>query len=153
LVFGVWYLVLNVTRKDLVTLNTITMVRIAGVNIPDNKRIEIALTYIYGIGKSLSNQILNEAKINPDKKTVDLSDTEINAIKRIIEEKKLKIEGDLRREVMMNIKRLKEIGTYRGLRHIKGLPVRGQQTRTNSRTVRGNVRRTMGSGRRKLEKT
>ncbi|RLF36178.1 MAG: 30S ribosomal protein S13 [Thermoplasmata archaeon] len=129
------------------------MVRIAGVNIPDNKRIEIALTYIYGIGKSLSNQILNEAKINPDKKTVDLSDTEINAIKRIIEEKKLKIEGDLRREVMMNIKRLKEIGTYRGLRHIKGLPVRGQQTRTNSRTVRGNVRRTMGSGRRKLEKT
>jgi len=129
------------------------MVRIAGVNIPDNKRIEIALTYIYGIGKSLSNQILNEAKINPNKKTVDLSDTEISAIKRIIEEKKLKIEGDLRREVMMNIKRLKEVGTYRGLRHIRGLPVRGQQTRTNSRTVRGNVRRTMGSGRRKLEKT
>jgi len=129
------------------------MVRIAGVNIPDNKRIEIALTYIYGIGKSLSNQILNEAKINPNKKTVNLSDTEISAIKRIIEEKKLKIEGDLRREVMMNIKRLKEVGTYRGLRHIRGLPVRGQQTRTNSRTVRGNVRRTMGSGRRKLEKT
>jgi small subunit ribosomal protein S13 len=130
------------------------MVRIAGINIPDKKRIEIALTYIYGIGKSLSKQILEKVKINPDTKTEKLSEPEINKLREIIESKKYKIEGDLRREKIMNIKRLKEIGCYRGIRHIKGLPVRGQQTKTNTRTVRGNVRRTMGSGRRRAaEKT
>jgi len=129
------------------------MARIAGINIPDNKVIEIALTYIYGIGRSLSAQILKEIGINPNKRTSQLSEQELNKIRKIIDEKKYKIEGDLRREIMMNIKRLKEIGCYRGVRHIKGLPVRGQQTKTNSRTIRGNVRRTMGSGRRKLEKT
>jgi len=129
------------------------MVRISGVNIPDNKRITIALTYIYGIGRSLSNEILHEAKIDPDKKTSQLSDEELNNLRKTIDEKKYSLEGDLRRKVMMNIKRLKEIGSYRGLRHIKSLPVHGQQTKTNSRTVRGNVRRTMGSGKRKMEKT
>ena len=129
------------------------MARIAGINIPDNKVIEIALTYIYGIGRPLSIQILKEAEINPNKRTSQLSEQELNKLRKIIDEKKYKIEGDLRRDIMMNIKRLKEIGCYRGSRHIKGLPVRGQQTKTNSRTVRGNVRRTMGSGRRKLEKT
>lgn len=130
------------------------MVRIAGINIPDKKRIEIALTYIYGIGRSLSREILQMAKINPDAKTEKLSETELNKLREIIESKDYKIEGDLKRERMMNIKRLKEVGTYRGLRHIKGLPARGQQTKTNTRTVRGNIRRTMGSGRRKgLEKT
>jgi len=128
------------------------MARIAGINIPDNKVIEIALTYIYGIGRPLSIQILKEAEINPNKRTSQLSEQELNKLRKIIDEKKYKIEGDLRRDIMMNIKRLKEIDCYRGSRHIKGLPVRGQQTKTNSRTVRGNVRRTMGSGRRKLEK-
>jgi len=129
------------------------MVRIAGVNIPDKKRIEIALTYIYGIGHSLSKKILNDSGINPDIRTEKLSEEQINKLRQALEGKSFKVEGDLRREKMMNIKRLKEIGCYRGIRHIKGLPVRGQQTRTNTRTVRGNVRKTMGSGRRKLEKT
>lgn len=129
------------------------MVRISGINIPDNKRIEIALTYIFGVGKTLSKKILNEAGIDLNKKTSQLSDDELNKLRKIIENKRIRIEGDLRREKMMNIKRLKEIGSYRGLRHARNLPVRGQQTRTNSRTVRGNVRRPMGSGKRKLEKT
>lgn len=129
------------------------MSRIAGINIPDKKRIEIALTYIYGIGTSLSNQILKKANINPNVKTEKLSEEQLNKLREIIESKNYKIEGDLKREKMMNIKRLKEIGSYRGIRHIKGLPARGQQTKTNSRTVRGNVRRTMGSGKRKMEKT
>lgn len=122
------------------------MPRIAGVEIPENKKIWIALTYIYGIGRSLSWKILREAKINPELKAKELSSVEINKLKEIIE-KTLKIEGDLRREKMMNIKRLKDIGCWRGIRHIKGLPVRGQRTRTNTRTVRGNVRKTVGSGR------
>lgn len=122
------------------------MPRIAGVNIPEEKPILIALTYIYGIGKSLSWKILNEAKINPFIKAKDLKPEETNRLKEIIE-KKYKVEGDLRREVLMNIKRLKDIGCWRGIRHIKGLPVRGQRTRTNTRTVRGNVRKTVGSGR------
>ncbi len=120
-----------------------------GVNIPDNKNIEIALTYIYGIGLSLSRQILREAKIDFLKKTKDLSSDELNKIKEIIEKKKIKIEGELKRDIKDNIKRLMDIGCYRGIRHIKHLPVRGQRTRTNSRTVRGNVRKTVGSGRRK----
>ena len=129
------------------------MARIAGINIPDKKRIEIALTYIYGIGQSLSKKILEGTGINPDIRTEKLSEEQLNKLRGIIEGKKFKIEGDLRREKMMNIKRLKEIGCYRGIRHIKGLPVRGQQTKTNTRTVRGNVRKTMGSGKRRLEKT
>lgn len=129
------------------------MARIAGVNIPDDKKIEVALTYIYGIGRSLSNEILKLVKINPDQQTKQLSDKELDSLRKTIDEKRYRIEGDLRRETMMNIKRLKEIGSYRGLRHTKGLPVRGQHTRTNTRTSRGNVRRTMGSGKRKMEKT
>jgi small subunit ribosomal protein S13 len=123
-----------------------TMPRIAGVNIPENKQIEIALTYIYGIGRSLSRRILAEAGINPDRKASELNPQEISQLKEIIE-KKYKIEGELKRTIMMNVKRLKDIGSWRGIRHIKGLPVRGQRTRTNTRTARGNVRKTVGSGR------
>ena len=129
------------------------MPRIAGVNIPDNKRIEIALTYIYGIGRFLSNQILSQAKIEPNVSAGKLSLEEVNRLRDIVE-KKYKIEGELRRGKMMNIKRLKDIGCYRGGRHSKGLPARGQRTKTNTRTVRGNGRRTRGRGRKKAaEKT
>jgi len=123
------------------------MPRIAGVNIPENEQIEIALTHIYGIGLSLSRKILAETKINPSTRAKNLRPDEINCLKEIIE-KKYKIEGELRREIMMNIKRLKDISSWRGIRHIKRLPVRGQRTRVNTRTIRGNVRRTMGSGKR-----
>ncbi len=122
------------------------MPRIAGVNIPDNKRIQIALTYIYGIGDTLAKKILTETKIDFNKKAQDLTQQEMSDLKEYVE-KHYKIEGDLRRQIMVNIKRLKDIGTWRGLRHIKKLPVRGQRTKTNTRTVRGNVRKTMGSGR------
>jgi len=122
------------------------MPRIAGVNIPENKRIEISLTYIYGIGNSLSKKILKEMNIDINKKASDLSAKEVNDLKSFIE-KNYKIEGDLRRQIMINIKRLKDVGAWRGMRHAKGLPVRGQRTKTNNRTVRGNVRKTMGSGR------
>lgn len=128
------------------------MARIAGVTLPTNKRIEIALTYIYGIGLSTSKRILKEAELSPDIRVKDLSEDQASKLRDIIE-KKNKVEGELRRVVLSNIKRLKEIGSYRGSRHTKGLPVRGQRTKTNSRTVRGNVRKTMGSGKRKLEKT
>jgi len=129
------------------------MLRIAGINIPDKKRIEIALTYIFGIGRSLSREILKKTNIDFDTKTEKLTEEQILKLRQLIETGKYQIEGNLRRQKMVNIKRLKEINTYRGLRHSKGLPVRGQKTKTNSRTVRGNVRRTMGSGKRKLEKT
>jgi len=122
------------------------MPRIAGVNIPENKRIVVSLSYIYGVGVSLAKKILNELKIDENKKASALSAQEVNDLKEYIE-KRYKIEGDLRRQIMMNVKRLKDIGAWRGLRHIKGLPVRGQRTKTNNRTVRGNVRKTMGSGR------
>lgn len=122
------------------------MPRIAGVNIPENKQIATALTYIYGIGRPLSKKILAEVKINPESRAVKLTTIEINKLKEAIE-KNFKIEGELRRERMMAIKRLKDTGCWRGLRHIKGLPVRGQRTKTNTRTVRGNVRKTVGSGR------
>lgn len=129
------------------------MLRIAGVIIPEQKRIEAALPYIYGIGPSLSKKILAEAKVDPNTRTKDLSADAANAIRQIIE-KMYKVEGDLRREVRSNIKRLVDIKAYRGVRHAKRLPVRGQHTRTNTRTVRGNVRRTMGSGRKpSAEKT
>ena len=122
------------------------MPRIVGVNIPPEKRIEISLTYIYGIGVSLSKKILAEAKIDPDKKASKLTADEVNKLKDIIE-KKFKTEGFLKRDIMSSIKRLKEIGSWKGFRHIKKLPVRGQRTKTNNRTVRGNVRKTVGSGR------
>ncbi|MBX4200552.1 30S ribosomal protein S13 [Candidatus Parcubacteria bacterium] len=122
------------------------MPRIAGVSIPDNKRIQIAITYIYGVGNSLSKKILQETGIDPNKKAQDLTAAEVNTLRENIE-KNYKIEGDLRRQVMVNVKRLKDIGTWRGMRHSKKLPVRGQRTKTNTRTVRGNVRKTMGSGR------
>ncbi|MBU2539892.1 30S ribosomal protein S13 [Patescibacteria group bacterium] len=122
------------------------MPRIAGVNIPDNKKIEIALTYIYGIGRALSIKILKGAEIDSNKQAKDLTAQEINKLKEYID-KNYKIEGDLRRQIMVNIKRLKDVGCWRGIRHIKKLPVRGQRTKTNTRTVRGNVRKTMGSGR------
>ncbi len=112
------------------------MARIAGVDIPRDKRIEIALTYIFGIGRALSNQILAEAGIDPDKRTNTLTEEEVAKIREIIE-RVYKVEGDLRKEVSMNIKRLMDIGCRRGLRHRRGLPVRGQRTRTNSRTRKG----------------
>jgi small subunit ribosomal protein S13 len=129
-------------------------VRIAGVNIPNDKRIEIALTYIHGIGRTRAVKILDEAKVNKDIRVKDLKEAEANTLREIVE-KKYTVEGDLRREVQSNIKRLREIGCYRGLRHGKHLPVRGQRTKTNSRTVRGNKRVTMGSGKSKagLQKT
>ncbi|HEY4521702.1 MAG TPA: 30S ribosomal protein S13 [Candidatus Paceibacterota bacterium] len=125
--------------------------RIAGVNIPDNKKIPVALSYIYGIGVSLAYDILAQAKIDENARAKDLTPQEINRVREIIE-KNYKIEGELRREVMLNIKRLHDIGSYRGTRHKRGLPSRGQRTKTNSRTRRGNVRKTMTSGRKKLEK-
>lgn len=112
------------------------MARIAGVDIPRDKRIEIALTYIYGIGRTLSNRILSEAGIDPNKRTNALTDEEIAKIRDILE-RNYKVEGDLRKDVSMSIKRLMDIGCYRGLRHRRGLPVRGQRTRTNSRTRKG----------------
>lgn len=123
------------------------MPRIAGVNIPENKRIVISVTYIYGIGNVLAKKILAEAKIDENKKAKDLTAEEVGSLRDLIE-KSYKIEGDLRRQIMVDIKRLKDIGTWRGMRHAKKLPVRGQRTKTNTRTVRGNVRKTMGSGRR-----
>lgn len=127
-------------------------VRIAGVNIPDNKRIEIALTYIYGVGPSRSKKILEEVGIDRNTRTNKLSDDEIKKL-RVQIESNYTLEGELKRQVVMNIKRLRENGSYRGTRHSKGLPVRGQRTKTNTRTVRGNKRMTMGSGKRKVEKT
>lgn len=112
------------------------MARIAGVDLPKEKRVEIGLTYIYGIGLTSSQKILTEAGINPDTRIKDLTDAEVNSIRKIVDEK-YKVEGDLRREVALNIKRLKEIGCYRGIRHRKGLPVRGQKTKTNARTRKG----------------
>lgn len=125
--------------------------RIAGITLP-NKRIEIALTYVHGIGRSRSVAVLNKLKINKDTRANDLAATDVNNLRDEIE-KNFKVEGELRRDVAANIKRLKEIGCYRGSRHARGLPCRGQRTKTNSRTVRGNTRRTMGSGRSKMTKT
>lgn len=121
------------------------IVRIAGVTIPNEKRVEISLTYIYGIGKTKANKILKMIDISPDIRVKDLTEQQVNKLRESIE-KQCKVEGDLKREVFSNIKRLKEINCYRGIRHIKGLPTRGQRTKTNNRTVRGNVRRTTVSG-------
>lgn len=122
------------------------MARISGITLPKDKRTEIGLTYIFGIGRSASNQILKSANVDPDIRVKDLTESQVNKLREIIE-KDFKVEGELKRESLLNIKRLKEIDSYRGSRHTKGLPVRGQRTKTNSRTVRGNARKTMGSGR------
>lgn len=128
------------------------MARIAGVNLPPQKRVVIGLMAIYGVGKSTSQKVLHKVNVGENVRVKDLTDDQVNIIREVIE-KTFKLEGDLRREVLGNIKRLKDIGCYRGTRHIKRLPARGQRTKTNSRTVRGNQRRTMGSGRRMLTKT
>jgi small subunit ribosomal protein S13 len=120
-------------------------IRIAGVNIPIEKRAHVALTYIYGVGITRAHKILEKAKVDPETKMKDFSEAEVNLIREIVE-KQHTVEGDLRREVQSNIKRLKDIGCYRGSRHAKNLPARGQRTKTNSRTVRGNKRMTAGSG-------
>ena len=112
------------------------MARIAGVDLPREKRVEIGLTYIYGIGRVSADRILAEAKVNPDTRVKDLTDEEVGRIKDVIDASQL-VEGDLRRETALNIKRLQEIGCYRGIRHRKGLPVRGQKTKTNARTRKG----------------
>ena len=112
------------------------MARIAGVDLPRDKRVEIGLTYIYGIGRTSSNRILAEAGVNPDIRCMDLTDEDVKKISTVIDETQM-VEGDLRREIALNIKRLQEIGCYRGIRHRKGLPVRGQKTKTNARTRKG----------------
>jgi small subunit ribosomal protein S13 len=124
------------------------MARIEGVDLPRNKRVEVALTYIFGIGRPRSNQILSATGVNPDTRVKDLTDSEVTQLRDFIGQS-YKVEGDLRREVQMNIKRLIEIGSYRGLRHRRNLPVRGQRTRTNARTRKGPKRTVAGRGRRR----
>lgn len=127
--------------------------RVSGITLPDKKRLEIALTAVYGIGRPRALSILQHVNIDPGKKPGELSEEEEKKIREAIEaDKEIRLEGDLRREISTHIKRLKDAGTYRGTRHSKRLPVRGQRSKTNSRTVRGNVRKTMTSGRRKVEK-
>jgi len=122
------------------------MARIAGINLPDNKRIVIALTYIKGVGQSLSGKILQQANVDKDKRTKEISEEELGRIRHVIDAEQYKLEGELQRQQLSNIKRLKEIGTWRGIRHARRLPARGQRTKTNSRTVRGNTRKTATSG-------
>lgn len=124
--------------------------RIVGVNIPDTKRVEIALTYIYGIGRATSRRVLAAAKVDVNKRAAKLTADELNRIQSHLE-KNFRVEGELRQFIRRNIQRLKELQSYRGMRHMRRLPVRGQRTKTNSRTVRGNVRKTAGSGKRKAE--
>ncbi|OHD68300.1 MAG: 30S ribosomal protein S13 [Spirochaetes bacterium RBG_16_49_21] len=124
------------------------MARIAGVDLPSNKRIEVALTYIFGIGPSMSKKILNESHVDPDKRVKDLADEEINDLRKTIE-KNAKVEGDLRTETAMNIRRLMDIGCYRGIRHRRGLPVRGQNTKNNAKTRKGNKRQPIGGKKKK----
>jgi small subunit ribosomal protein S13 len=124
------------------------MVRLAGVDLAPNKRVEVALTYIYGIGDMLSREILGKANIKPGSRVKELGDTEVLALREVL--KDYRVEGDLRRDISMNIKRLIDTGSYRGTRHRKGLPARGQRTRTNARTLRGK-RKTVGLGRKKEE--
>jgi small subunit ribosomal protein S13 len=125
--------------------------RISGITLPENKRLEIALTAVYGVGRPCARMIIEKLGLELGMRTTELTPEQENLIRREIE--LFKTEGDLKREVQQNIKRLKDIKAYRGIRHLRHLPSRGQRTKTNSRTVRGNVRRTMGSGRRKTEKT
>jgi small subunit ribosomal protein S13 len=126
------------------------IMRLLGVNLPDEKRVETALTYVYGIGRPTSLLIVKQANIDPAKRAKELSTDELNRIQQVIE-KSYRVEGELRQRVRSNIQRLKDLKTYRGSRHARKLPVRGQRTRTNSRTVRGNVRKTAGSGKRKVD--
>ncbi len=128
------------------------MARIAGVSLPSQKRVIIALEYIYGIGPKRAKEVLERAKVSGDIRVKDLTPDQENAI-RVLVEKEYRVEGELRREILSHIKRLKDIGSYRGSRHMRKLPARGQRTKSNSRTVRGNVRKTAGSGRRMLTKT
>jgi len=123
--------------------------RIVGINIPDNKRIEFALTYIYGVGLTSAHEILSATKTNPNTRAKDLTSEEVNRIQEHLE-KNYKVEGELRQVIKEKIALLKELQTYRGIRHMRHLPVHGQRTKTNSRTVRGNVRKTAGSGKRKV---
>jgi len=125
--------------------------RIAGIAIPDNKHLSVSLTAVYGVGRTRAQKVLEDAGVHGAKRAKELTPEEEQKIRTLVEA--FTIEGDLRREAAGNIKRLKDIKAYRGLRHMRGLPTRGQRTKTNSRTVRGNVRKTMGSGKRKLEKT
>lgn len=124
------------------------MARIAGVDVPRDKRVEVSLTYIYGIGRSSSNEILEKAGVDPDTRVKDLAEAEVTRLRQIIEQDYM-VEGELRRQVAMNIKRLTEIGCYRGLRHRRGLPVHGQRTRTNARTRKGPKKTVAGRGRRR----
>lgn len=124
--------------------------RVSGVNIPDNKKVEISLIYLYGVGRVLAKEIVKATGIDPKKKAKDLTTDEISKIQLFLE-KKHKIEGELRQVIKQNINRLKDIKSYRGLRHMHRLPVHGQRTKSNSRTVRGNVRKTAGSGKRKVD--
>ncbi|MGD2077450.1 MAG: 30S ribosomal protein S13 [Chloroflexota bacterium] len=124
------------------------MARIAGVDIPRDKRVEVSLTYIFGIGRSSSNDILSKAGVNPDTRVKDLAEADVSRLRQIIDQDYM-VEGDLRRQVHMNIKRLTEIGCYRGLRHRRGLPVRGQRTKTNARTRKGPKKTVAGRGRRR----
>ena len=125
--------------------------RILGINIPNEKRLDIGLTSLYGVGSATALKVIKQVKVDPSTKSKDLSIDQENAIRKLIEE--MTIEGNLRREIASNVKRLKDIKAYRGIRHMRKLPVKGQRTKTNSRTVRGNVRNTMASGRRKESKT
>lgn len=124
------------------------MARVAGVDLPKDKRVEIALTYIFGIGRSLSKKILEKAQVDPNKRVKDLTPEEVSRIREIID-REYKVEGELRKEISMNIKRLIDIGCYRGLRHIAGLPVRGQRTRTNARTRKGPRKTVPGRGKKR----
>lgn len=124
------------------------MARIAGVDLPRSKRVEIGLTYIYGIGRNLSGDILRKARVDPDTRVKDLTESEITALREVID-REYQVEGDLRRQLQMNIRRLLDIGCYRGLRHRRNLPVRGQRTRTNARTKRGPKKTVPGRGRRR----
>lgn len=124
--------------------------RISGITIPDNKTLEIGLTAVFGVGRPYAKAILEKVGVSKDKKPSDLTTDQENEIRKIVEESK--IEGNLKREISANVKRLVDIGAYRGTRHYKRLPARGQRTKTNSRTIRGNMRKTMGSGRKKVDK-
>jgi len=129
------------------------MARIAGVDLPRDKRVEVSLTYIYGIGRTRSNQILEKVGIDPDKRVRDLTESEVSGLRQTID-REYQVEGDLRRQVQQNIRRLKDIRCYRGIRHIRGLPVRGQRTRTNARTRKGPKKTVAGQGRRRgMKKT
>jgi small subunit ribosomal protein S13 len=126
------------------------MARISGIDLPKEKRIEVAMTYVFGVGPALAKRILSKANVNPDIRVKNLKDDEVGRIQNAMNIENIKVEGDLRREISMNIKRLIDIGTFRGSRHRKGLPVRGQRTKTNARTRKG-PRKTVGSGRKKEE--